>query len=256
MKIDKKIAVITGAGSGLGAATARALASRGAKVGLIDLSAGAAEPLAEELGGAFASCDVSDPSMAAKALEQITKALGTPHILVNCAGITIGREMLTGGDRAARLEKFKKVINVNLTGTLNMISLFAEMSSAEEVAEDEERGVIISTASIAAHEGQIGISAYSASKGGIAALTLPVARELAAIKIRANAISPGYFDTPMISKLPDYVKEGCSKGFVYPDRFGRVEEFAGLVLHIIDNEMINGEVIRLDGAMRLPPSFI
>lgn len=222
---------------------------------LLDTNVAAATALAEEIGGCAAYCDVTDPVGAAAALEQAARENGLPRMLVNCAGISLGRLALVGGNPAQRLASFERVIHVNLSGTLNMISLVAEQTSQLEPLEHGERGVIVMTASVAAFDGQVGMSAYSASKGGVVALTLPAARELAAFGIRVNSIAPGYFETPMIAGLPDYVREGCASSFVFPKRFGTVDEYAGLVVHIGENGMLNGETIRLDGGMRPPPTF-
>ncbi|MFZ3047871.1 MAG: SDR family NAD(P)-dependent oxidoreductase [Desulfatirhabdiaceae bacterium] len=255
MKIVKNSAVITGAGSGLGAAVARMLAAEGARVGLLDTNMDRVGVLAEELGGVAAYGDVSDASAAATAVELIAEKNGFPRILVHCAGITIGRVPLVGGDREMRFTKFDKVMRINLNGTLNMISLVAEQMVKLEPLEQGERGVIILTASFAAYEGQVGMSAYSASKGGVVSLILPCARELAAYGIRVNAVAPGYFNTPLLEGLPDWVRSGLAASYVYPKRMGEAPEYAQLVMHMIHNTMLNGETIRLDGAMRLPPSF-
>ncbi|MFZ2949760.1 MAG: SDR family NAD(P)-dependent oxidoreductase [Desulfuromonadaceae bacterium] len=255
MKISGMSAVVTGAGSGLGAATARALAREGAMVALLDTNLDAAKSVAEEIGGFAAYCDVSDPAVAGKALASAAEHNGVPRILVNCAGITIGRVPLTGGDATARFTAFEKVLRVNLNGTLIMLSLFADQMMGLDPLANGERGLVIMTASVAAYDGQIGMSGYSASKGGVVALTLPAARELAANGIRVNTIAPGYFETPILDGVPEYVREGVASGFVFPRRFGTGEEYARLAAHIIENEMLNGETIRLDGGMRLPPSF-
>jgi len=256
MKIAGSAAVVTGAGSGLGAATARCLAQHGAKVGVLDLDMDAANAVAEECGGIAARCDVADPESAAAALAVTCDRHGLPRILVNCAGVSIGRVSLVEGDRASRLGRFERLLRVNLNGTLTMISLVAEQMVQLPVLEQGERGHIVLTASLAAYEGQSEMSAYAASKGGIVALTLPCARELAAYGIRVNTIAPGYFETPLIAGLPDYVRAGCAGSFVFPKRFGTPDEYAELVVHLSENQMLNGETIRLDGAMRLPPSFL
>jgi NAD(P)-dependent dehydrogenase (short-subunit alcohol dehydrogenase family) len=197
-------------------------------------------------------CDVADPASAAAALAAAAERHGAARILVNCAAISIGRVPLVGGDPVARLAAYSKQMNVNLNGTLNMLSLAADAMARLAPLDNQERGVIVSTASVAAYEGQAGSAAYSASKGGVVSLTLPAARELSALGIRVNAIAPGIFETPMMQGLPDYVREIYMGNSVFPQRFGAPEEYAALVLHIVQNSMLNGEVIRLDGAMRLP----
>ena len=255
MKISEISAIVTGGSSGLGAAAARTLAREGAKVALLDTNIDGAKSVAEEIGGFAVYCDVSDPVGARTALALAAERNGLPRILVNCAGITVGRVPLVGGDVNARFAAFERVVRINLNGTLNMVSLVAEQMSELESLAQGERGLVIMTASLAAFDGQIGMCGYSASKGGVASLTLPAARELAVHGIRVNTIAPGYFDTPLIEGLPDYVREGCASSFVFPRRFGTAEEYAQLVVHIIENKMLNGETIRLDGGMRLPPSF-
>lgn len=245
-------AVVTGAGSGLGAATATALARAGARVALLDMNIEAAQAVARACGGMAVRCDVSDPASVAGALALAAEAHGPARIVVNCAAISIGRVPLVGGDAPVRLAAFARQMNVNLNGTLNMLSLAADAMAQLEPMANGERGVVISTASVAAYEGQAGSAAYSASKGGVVSLTLPAARELGALGIRVNAVAPGIFDTAMMGKLPDYVRDSYADSCVFPQRFGRPEEFAELVLHIVRNTMLNGEVIRLDGAMRLP----
>lgn len=252
MKIEGMSAVVTGAGSGLGAATAAALARAGAKVALLDLRVEAADAVAQACGGVAFQCDVADPASVANALAAAAERHGAARIVVHCAAISIGRVPLVGGDAVARLAAFARQVRVNLEGALNVLSVAADAMRRLAPLEDGERGVVINTASVAAFEGQAGSAAYSASKGGIAALTLPAARELSALGIRVNAIAPGIFDTPMIAGLPDYVRELYLADSVFPKRFGAPAEFAQLALAIAANPMLNGEVIRLDGAMRLP----
>jgi NAD(P)-dependent dehydrogenase (short-subunit alcohol dehydrogenase family) len=252
MKISGTATIVTGAGSGLGAAAAQALARAGAKVALLDMNLDGAQAVARECGGIALRCDVADPENAAAALAQAAQRNGPARILVNCAGISIGRIPLVGGDPSVRLAAFSRQMQVNLNGTLNMLSLAADAMAQVEPMEHSERGVIISTASVAAYEGQAGSAAYSASKGGVASLTLPAARELGALGIRVNAIAPGIFETPMMRNLPSYARDSYTNNCVFPHRFGQPEEFAQLVVHIAQNVMLNGEVIRLDGAMRLP----
>lgn len=252
MKISEVAAVVTGASSGLGAATAQALARAGAKVALFDMNFDGAQTVARACGGLAVRCDVADPASVAAALAQASEAHGPARIVVNCAAISIGRMPLVGGDPAARLAAFSRQMNVNLNGTLNMLSLAADGMAQQETLESGERGVVIMTASVAAFEGQAGSAAYSASKGGVAALTLPAARELGLLGIRVNAIAPGIFDTAMMRGLPDYARDSYAGSCIFPQRFGQPDEFAQLVLHIVQNVMLNGETIRLDGAMRLP----
>jgi len=251
MQIEGRAALVTGGASGLGAATARALAKKGARVAILDLNAEAGEAVASETGGIFARCDVADEASAAWALAESRSFHGVPSILVNCAGIgTAGR--VVGREGPMPLDAFERVIRVNLIGTFNMVRLAAaEMSAA--VAVDGARGVIISTASVAAFEGQIGQAAYAASKGGIAALTLPVARELARFGIRVLTIAPGLFMTPLLAGLPQDTKDALASAIPYPARLGEPSEFAQLVLAMIENDYLNGEVVRLDGALRMQP---
>ncbi|MCK0506577.1 SDR family NAD(P)-dependent oxidoreductase [Aromatoleum anaerobium] len=252
MKIEGMAAVVTGAGSGLGAATAGALARAGARVALFDLDDAAAVGVAERTGGFAVRCDVADAASVADALAAAAVRHGPARIVVHCAAISIGRVPLVGGDPAERLTKFARQLRINLDGALNVLSLAADAMRALAPLDDGERGVVVNTASVAAFEGQAGSAAYSASKGGIAALTLPAARELAPLGIRVNAIAPGIFDTAMIAGLPDYVRDLYLADCVFPKRFGAPDEFAELALAIVANRMLNGEVIRLDGAMRLP----
>jgi NAD(P)-dependent dehydrogenase (short-subunit alcohol dehydrogenase family) len=252
MEIAGTVALVTGGGSGLGAATARALTAKGARVAVLDLNAEAGAALAAEIGGVFAHCDVADAASATDALAKSHAALGVPSILVNCAGIgTAGR--VVGRDGPMPLEVFEKVIRVNLIGTFNMMRLAAAQMSVAPAQADGCRGVIISTASVAAFEGQIGQAAYAASKGGIAALTLPVARELARFGIRVLTIAPGLFRTPLLAELPDEAKEALASAIPYPARLGEPEEFAKLVIAMIENDYLNGEIVRLDGALRMQP---
>jgi NAD(P)-dependent dehydrogenase (short-subunit alcohol dehydrogenase family) len=252
MNIDGQAVIVTGGGSGLGAATAARLAADGARVAVLDLNAEAAQAVADRIGGLALVGDVADETAMAAAFGRARAAHGPVRVLVNCAGIANGQRVV-GRDGPASLAGFERVIRANLIGTFNMIRLAAaEMSVAEPLA-DGERGVIVSTASVAAFEGQIGQAAYSASKGGVAALTLPVARELAQHGIRVVAIAPGLFMTPMVDALPDEVKTSLAASIPFPHRLGRPEEYAALVAHIVDNRFLNGEVIRLDGALRMAP---
>ncbi|MFO0390092.1 MAG: SDR family NAD(P)-dependent oxidoreductase [Alphaproteobacteria bacterium] len=248
MQLKNNIALITGGGSGLGAATARVLAAGGAKVALLDRNLVAAEAVAKETGGMAIECDVTSEASVKAA---IAKA-GTPRIVVNCAGI-LGAGRILGKEAPMALDYFESAVRVNLIGTFNVMRLCAAaMSAAPELAE-KERGIIINTASIAAYEGQIGQAAYAASKGGVVALTLPAAREFARFGIRVNAIAPGPVDTPMVAGMPPEVKASLEAGIPFPSRLVRPEEFAQLVKHMVENMAINGEVVRLDGALRMSP---
>jgi len=255
MRIEGMAALVTGGGSGLGAATAAALAARGAKVAVLDLNAEKGEAVAKSIGGLSVRCDVADAEGAKTAIAQAEGAHGVARILVNCAGIgTAGR--VVGRDGPMPLETFERVIRVNLTGTFNMMRLaVVPMSLADPLDDgaDGARGVIISTASVAAFEGQIGQAAYAASKGGIAALTLPVARELARFGIRVLAIAPGLFATPLLGELPEEAQAALAAAIPYPPRLGAPDEFARLILAMIENDYLNGEVVRLDGALRMQP---
>ncbi len=247
MQIKNHTAIITGGGSGMGAATARILAQAGAKIVLWDMNADAAQIVAKETGGKAVQCDVTNESSVKAALEQS----GEPRVLINCAGILIGKRIV-GKEGPADLEHFQKVLNVNLTGTYNTMRLVAaKMASLDPVNDDGSRGVIINAASIAAFEGQIGQVAYSASKGGIVAMTLPAARDLSKLGIRVMAIAPGAVQTPMIGNVSEELQASLEAGIPHPSRFARPDEFAKLALHIIDNDYLNGTVIRLDGAARL-----
>jgi NAD(P)-dependent dehydrogenase (short-subunit alcohol dehydrogenase family) len=256
MQIDGSAAIVTGAASGLGLATARMLAEQGARVGLLDIDAARVAEAAASLGARHAlglSCDVGDAASAEEALGQAVAAHGAPRILVSCAGIAAGRRVV-GRDGPMPLDAFERVIRVNLIGTFNMLRLVtAEMVRLEPDAQGE-RGAIVNTASIAAFDGQIGQAAYAASKGGVAALTLPAARELAQHGIRVVAIAPGVFETPMMQGMPAEVRQSLGASVPFPQRLGRPEEYAALVRHILENTMLNGETIRLDGALRMAPS--
>jgi len=245
-------AIVTGGGSGLGEATAERLAKAGAKVAIIDMNAAAAEKVAARIGGLALPGDVTDEATMMAALEQAQAAHGPCRALVNCAGIGVAKRVV-GRDGPMPLAEFTRVIHVNLIGTFNMMRLAGAQMSKAEPLEDGERGVIISTASVAAFEGQIGQAAYAASKGGITALTLPVAREFAAFGIRVLTIAPGLFLTPLLNALPEDAQKSLGESIPYPRRLGAPEEFASLVAHMVENRFLNGEVVRLDGALRLPP---
>ncbi|ATU90845.1 3-hydroxyacyl-CoA dehydrogenase [Phyllobacterium zundukense] len=252
MNIQGQTAIVTGGGSGLGAATARALVEKGAKVALFDINLEAAQKLADEIGGLALACNVSSADDAQKAVARVADELGAPRILVNCAGIAnAGR--IVGRDGPHDLELYRRVIEVNLIGSFNMLRLVSDAASKLEPLETGERGVIISTASVAAFDGQIGQAAYASSKAGIAGLTLPAARELARFGIRVMAIAPGIFGTPMLLAMPQEVQDSLAASIPFPSRLGKPEEYAALALHIIENPMLNGETIRLDGAIRMAP---
>ena len=254
MRVPGRTAVVTGGASGLGRATACALHAAGASVALIDLPGAAGEGAAAALGerAGFFPADVTSGDGLAAAVAAAEEALGAIDIAVNCAGVaTIGR-VLNRENLALPLEAFESVVRINLVGTFNLLRL-AAARMAGRPPEDGERGVIVLTASVAAFEGQIGQAAYAASKGGVVALTLTAARDLARAGIRVTAIAPGLFDTPMLGLLPDEAKQHLAAGIPHPRRLGRPEEFGALVRHIVENPMINGEVIRLDGALRMPP---
>jgi len=244
-------AIVTGGGSGLGRATAEALAAKGARVAVFDLNPAAAAEAARVVGGVALVGDVADEASASAALAKAAAAHGPARVLVNCAGIGVAKRVV-GRDGPQPLADFEKVIRVNLIGTFNMIRLAAAGMAALEPI-DGERGVIVSTASIAAYDGQIGQAAYSASKGGVVAMTLPIARELAQFGIRVNAIAPGVFMTPMMAGLPQPAQDSLGASVPFPQRLGAPAEYAALAVHIVENGYINGETIRIDGALRMAP---
>jgi len=252
MDISGKFVVVTGGASGLGAATARELAAAGATVAIFDVNEEAGEAVAKELGGKFYKCDVSSEDSATAAFAASKKANGAPRILINCAGIGLGAKTTSRG-KPHPLDQFARVININLIGTFNCTRLASTDMAELDPLEDAERGVIVSTASVAAYDGQIGQAAYSASKGGIVGMTLPIARDLASVGIRFNTIAPGLFDTPLMASLPDELKKSLGASVPFPSRLGTSEEYASLARHICENVMLNGETIRLDGAVRLAP---
>jgi NAD(P)-dependent dehydrogenase (short-subunit alcohol dehydrogenase family) len=252
MQLRDQAAIVTGGASGLGAATARQLAAQGAKVAICDLNAKLAETVAAEIGGIAVVCDVSDAAAAEAAVAQAAKAHGPARVLVNCAGIGVAKRVI-GREGPMALSEFEKVIKINLIGSFNMLRVAtAEMSKLEPLSSGE-RGVVICTASVAAYDGQIGQAAYSASKGGIVGMTLPIARELAQFGIRVMTIAPGLFLTPLLAGLPQEAQDSLAAAIPFPRRLGDADEFASLALHIVNNPYLNGEVIRLDASLRMAP---
>lgn len=254
MQIHNRVFVVTGGASGLGAGTARELAQMGGKVVIADLNRDAGEALAAELGAnaRFVVTNVADETSAKACIDTAVSAFGGLHGLVNCAGIAIG-EKVVGKEGPHALESFARVINVNLVGTFNMIRLAADAMSRGEPTAGGERGVIVNTASVAAYDGQMGQAAYAASKGGVVGMTLPIARDLSRYGIRVMTIAPGIFETPMLLGMPQEVQDALGKMVPFPSRLGKPAEYAALVRHIVENPMLNGEVIRLDGAIRMQP---
>lgn len=254
MQIAGKTFLVTGGGSGLGAASAQLLAERGGRVVLIDLNAEAGEEMSIRLGdrARFIRADVASEDDIKRAVAAALDVFGGLHGVVNCAGVAIAEKVL--GKRGVHdLGAFTRVLQVNLVGTFNVIRLAVEAMAQNEPGESGERGVIVNTASVAAYDGQIGQAAYAASKGGVAAMTLPLARDLAPLGIRVMTIAPGIFATPMLAGLPEAAQTSLAQQVPFPQRLGRPEEYAALVEHIIENQMLNGEVIRLDGAIRMGP---
>jgi len=252
MDINTLSAVVTGGASGLGKATAEALAKSGARVAIFDLDMDRARNFAADIGGIAVECDVSRADSAEQAFEQVRKNHGPARIAVSCAGIAPPAKIV-GRDGPQELETFARTININLIGTFNIMRLAAADMTGLEPFDSGERGIIINTASIAAFEAQIGQAAYGASKGGVAALTLPAARELAKFGIRVLSIAPGIFGTPMLFGLPEEAQKSLGASVPFPSRLGKPEEYAKLALHMIDNVMLNGETVRLDGALRMAP---
>jgi NAD(P)-dependent dehydrogenase (short-subunit alcohol dehydrogenase family) len=251
MQLKDIAVVITGGGSGLGAATARAMAAKGAKIGVLDQSKENAEKIAAEVKGVALHADVTDEEQVKAALAKAEAAHGVARVLMNCAGIG-GSQRIVGKDGVYPLAKFVRIINVNLIGTFNVLRLFAErLAPAAPIG--EERGVAINTASVAAYEGQIGQIAYSASKGGVVGMTLPAARDFASLKIRVNTIAPGLFLTPLLMGLNEEARKSLGAQVPHPARLGDASEYGNLAVHIVENPMLNGETIRLDGAIRMAP---
>src|SRR3979411_2981322 len=254
MQIKNSVFLVTGGASGLGAATARMAAENGGKVVIADMQADVGEKFAKEIGARFIKTDVTAEADGKAAVERALKEFGGLQVLVNCAGIALAERTL-GKEAPHDLGRFMRVINVNLIGTFNMIRLAAQAMAKAGPNAAGERGVIVNTASIAAFDGQIGQAAYSASQGGIVGMTLPIARDLARDGTRVMTIAPGIFDTPLLGGLPEPARISLGQQVPFPPRLGRPEEFAALAQHIVENEMLNGEVIRLDGAIRMgPPS--
>ena len=250
MQIENKVFIVTGGASGLGAATAEMLVAAGAKVMLVDMNAEAVTAQALRLGAQSVVADISNEAQAEAAVQATVKAFGGLNGLVNCAGIVRGEKIL-GKNGPHALSSFSQVINVNLIGSFNMLRLASAAIAESEADAGGERGVIINTASAAAYDGQIGQAAYAASKGAIVSLTLPAARELARFGIRVMTIAPGIFETPMMAGMTQEVRDSLAAGVPFPPRLGKPDEYAALVRHIIENSMLNGEVIRLDGALRM-----
>ncbi|TCJ14835.1 SDR family oxidoreductase [Rubrobacter taiwanensis] len=254
MEIQGRVFLVSGGGSGLGAATARLLADSGAGVIIADVNEEAGQNLAAKLGGRvrFVRTDVTDEESVRNAVDVAVRSFGVLNGAVNCAGVAVAERVLGKGG-PHDLGSFAKAVQVNLVGTFNVIRLAAEKIAEAEPGAGGERGVIVNTASVAAFDGQIGQAAYAASKGGVVSMTLPVARELARFGIRVVTVAPGIFATPMMASLPEAARESLAKQIPFPPRLGRPEEYAALVGHIIENQMLNGEVIRLDGAIRMAP---
>ena len=246
------VAVVTGGASGLGEATARRLAASGAKVAIVDRDLDRGNKVAGEIGGKAFRVDVSSASEAEAFFAALPKELGDPRILVNCAGIAVAKRMV-GRDGPHPLDEFAKVIAVNLTGSYNMMRLAGAAMCKLEPLDTSERGVMISTASVAAFDGQIGQTAYAASKGGIVALPLPIAREMAKFGVRALAIAPGLFRTPLLAQLPQEAQDSLASAIPFPHRLGWPEEYSSLALQMVENPYLNGEVVRLDGSLRMAP---
>jgi NAD(P)-dependent dehydrogenase (short-subunit alcohol dehydrogenase family) len=253
MNIQGQAALVTGGASGLGEATARELARLGAKVAVLDVNLPQAEKVASEIGGVACQCDITNTESLAAALAKASAAHGPARILMNIAGIGSAKRVVQKDGGAAPLEDFAKVINVNLVGTYNASRLFAAECAKLAPLEDGERGVMMFTASVAAFDGQVGQQAYSASKGGLVGMTLPMARDLAQHAIRVCTIAPGLFSTPLMRQLPEPVQQSLAASIPFPPRLGKPEEFARLAAHIVTNTHLNGEVIRLDGALRMAP---
>jgi len=253
MKIEGQAALVTGGASGLGEATARELARLGAKVAVLDRNAEQAAKVAADIGGVACACDITDPDSVAAAIAQACAAHGTARILMNVAGIGTAKRIIGKDGSPAPLEDFTRVINVNLVGAYNVSRLFAAACAQLPALDGGERGVMMFTASVAAFDGQVGQQAYSASKGGLVGMTLPMARDLAQHGIRVCTVAPGIFATPLLLQLPEPVQQSLAASIPFPPRLGKPSEFAELACHIVTNGHLNGEVIRLDGALRMAP---
>ena len=253
MKIEGQVAIVTGGGSGLGEAVARELARQGAKVAVLDVNAAGAQRVARELGGVGLAANITDTASLSAALDAVDAAFGPARIVMNIAGIGTAKRVVGKDGAPAPLEDFERVIRVNLIGTYNVIRLTAARIAKLPPLDDGERGVMLKTASVAAFDGQVGQEAYSASKGGIVSMTLPLARDLAQHGIRVCTVAPGLFETPLMKQLPEVVQQSLAASIPFPPRLGRPEEFAALAAHIVTNVHLNGETIRLDGALRMAP---
>ena len=253
MKIQGQAALVTGGGSGLGEATARELARLGAKVAVLDVNLDNAQKVAADINGIAIQADVTSGDRMQAAIDQAAAAHGPARILMQIAGIGTAKRVIGKDGSPAPLEEFAKVVNVNLIGTYNAARLFAAAAARLDPMEDGERGAMVFTASVAAFDGQVGQQAYSASKGGVVGMTLPMARDLAQVGIRVCTIAPGLFATPLMKTLPEAVQESLARSIPFPQRLGKPEEFAELACHIVTNGHLNGEVIRLDGALRMAP---
>jgi NAD(P)-dependent dehydrogenase (short-subunit alcohol dehydrogenase family) len=253
MKIQGQAALVTGGASGLGEATARELARLGAKVAVLDVNLAQAEKVAAGIDGVACQCDITNAESMAAAIARAAERHGPARILMNIAGIGTAKRVVQKDGNAAPLEDFARVVNINLVGTYNASRLFAAACAKLEPMEDGERGVMVFTASVAAFDGQVGQQAYSASKAGLAGMTLPMARDLAQHGIRVCTIAPGLFATPLMAQLPEAVQESLARSIPFPQRLGKPSEFAELAAHIVTNTHLNGEVIRLDGALRMAP---
>ena len=253
MQIQGQAALVTGGASGLGEATARELARLGAKVAVLDVNLELAQKVASDIGGIAVQCDITQTEIVQAALAQATAAHGAARLMMNIAGIGTAKRVVGKDGQAAPLEDFARVINVNLVGAYNISRLFAAECAKLAPLEDGARGVMLFTASVAAFDGQVGQQAYSASKGGLVSMTLPMARDLAQHGIRVCTIAPGLFATPLMRTLPEPVQQSLAASIPFPSRLGKPEEFAQLACHIVSNDHLNGEVIRLDGALRMAP---
>jgi NAD(P)-dependent dehydrogenase (short-subunit alcohol dehydrogenase family) len=254
MQIQGQVAIVTGGGSGLGEAVARELAAQGVLVAVLDVNAAGAERVAADIGGLACRCDITDTASVTAALDAVEAKFGSAaRLIMNIAGIGTAKRVIQRDGSPAPLEDFERVVKINLIGTYNVIRLAAARAAKLEPLADGERAVVVNTASVAAFDGQVGQEAYSASKGGVVGMTLPLARDLAQFGIRVCTIAPGLFATPLMNELPEEVQKNLAASIPFPKRLGKPEEFAGLAAHIVANTHLNGEVIRLDGALRMAP---